>query len=182
MTVKILAMGAVLAALTICAGCVSPAVASPEHGGRSARQQLAIAKAAREALKKPKIDALRGMKVWVDVACISRAGEVRQESEDEHFLKNLIVEALVESGVVVVEREKAQAILRASAAAIGTDTVARVWPHTYLPLMYYVSHTAHVKVHMYAYEAQDSQMITVDECEGTYSWTEWSFLGLGPFR
>lgn len=179
---RIVAVGMMLAVLSIAAGCVSPVIGNPEPGGRSALEQMAIASAAKEALKKPKIEALRGMKVWVDVTSISRARMGGTESEDERFLQGMIVEHLVENSVVVVEKANAQAVLRAVVEAIGSDTVARVWPHAYLPLMYYIYHKAHVKIHLYAYDMKDSQPLAVDDCEGTYSWTEWSFLGLGPFR
>jgi hypothetical protein len=171
-----------LIALALAAGCVSPVLGSPAGAGRSALEQDAISRAAKEALVKPKLEALRGYKVWVDVASISRSAAGDEDSEDEHFLKNMIVEALVESGVRVVEKKEAEAELRAVVEAIGIDICARVWPHTYLPLMYYISRTARVKIHLYAYDIKDSQMIMAHDGEGTYSWSEWSFLGLGPFR
>ncbi len=179
MTAKKLTGGLVLVALVLCAGCISP---MSGQGARNARQQLGIANAAKDALQKPKIQALLGMKVWVDVAGISGSQTAGVGSEDAHFLKNMIIETLVGNGVTIVERREAEAVLRAIAEVMGTDTVARVFPHALLPLMYYISHTARVKIHLYAYETKDPNMIMADDCEGTYSWSEWSFLGLGPFR
>jgi hypothetical protein len=144
--------------------------------------QKGVANAAKEALLKPKVEALRGRKVWVDVSSISRSEQRVEESEDEHFIRNMIVQSLVESGVRIVKRDEAEAVLRVVVEVMGVDTVARVFPHTYLPIMYYISHTATVKIHIYAYDVRDSQMITTDDCEGAYSWSDWSFLGLGPFR
>jgi len=179
---RMLAMVAVLAVPALCTGCISPVIGGAGLSGRSAIEQDAISKAAREALVKPKLEALRGNKVWVDVATISRSGQRGPESEDEHFLENLIIEALVESGVRVVEKQEAEAVLRVVAKSMGIDTWARVWPHTYLPFMYYITSIATVKVHLYAYDVEDSQMLMVNDGEGTYSWSEWSFFGLGPFR
>jgi outer membrane lipopolysaccharide assembly protein LptE/RlpB len=181
-TLRMLAVIIMLAVIALCTGCISPMIGGTGASGRSAIEQDAISKAAKEALVKPKLEALRGNKVWVDVASISRSGQRGAGSEDEHFLENLIVEALVESGVRVVEKNEAEAVLRVVAKSMGTDTWARVWPHTYLPFMYYISRTATVKIHLYAYDVQDSQMIMVHDGEGTYSWSEWSFFGLGPFR
>jgi len=182
LTLRAFAAVAVLAILCAAAGCVTPVAGAPDFGGRTGLHQLGIAKAAKEALKRPKFEALRGMKVALDIACISRGPCKNGVSEDEHFLKNVITESLVENGVVVVEKQEAKAVLRGICEAIGTDTVTRVFPHMYLPLAYRISNTARVKIHLYAYDVQDSQPIAVDDCEGTYSWGEWSVLGLGPFR
>lgn len=185
MTGKSLIAVLVFAALAASAGCVTPVVGAPDYGGRSALMQLGIARAADQAFEEPKLKALSGRKVWVDIACISRATTPhggRAESEDVHFIKNLIVEKLVENNALIVERDKADAVLRGVCETIGTDTIARVFPHTYLPLMYYISHTARVKVRLYAYDVADAQRIMTSTCEGSHSWGEWSAFGLGPFR
>jgi hypothetical protein len=173
---------AALLLVTACIGCVSPPVGAAPTAGRSALHQLGIANAAKDALKDANLKTLAGMKVWIDVACISGVASNGQKSEDARFLENLITEALVEGRVSVVEKCDAEVVLRGVCEAIGTDSVIRVFPHPMLPLMYYATHRARVKLHLYAYEPKDSQPITVADCQGEYSWSEWSILGLGPYR
>lgn len=173
---------AALLVLTACIGCVSPPVGAAPTPGRSALHQLGIAIAAKDALKDANLKTLAGMKVWIDVACLSGVATSGQKSEDARFLENLIAETLVEARVGVVEKPEAEAVLRGVCEAIGTDSVIRVFPHPLLPLMYYATHRARVKLHLYAYEPKDSQPITIADCEGEYSWSEWSIFGLGPYR
>jgi len=178
---RIIPIAILLAALTAGAGCVAPGYNLESSDKRTAIYQQGIADAAREALEKPKIEALTGQKVWVDVSCISSA-KAQAESSDGHFIKNLVIETLVESGVDIVERAQAEAILHAQVEVLGIDTVARIFPHPWLAVMYHISYTARVKIHLFSYDKKDSQPIAVADCEGTHSWSELSILGFGPFR
>lgn len=168
--------------LMACAGCVSPPTGAAPDPGRTGLHQKGIAIAAKDALKDVNLKTLAGMKVWVEVACLSGLPSGGDKSEDARFLENLIIEMLVESRIRIVEKREAEAVLRGVCETMGTDSVIRVFPHPLLPLMYYATHKAHVKLHLYAYEPKDSQPITVADCEGSYSWSEWSIFGLGPYR
>ena len=168
--------------LVACVGCVSPPVGAAPDPGRTGLHQQGIANAAKDALKEVNLKTLSGMKVCVEVACLSGLPSGGDRSEDARFLQNLIIEMLIESRIRIVEKNEAEAVLRGVCEAIGTDSVIRVFPHPLLPLMYYATHKARVKLHLYAYEPKDSQPITVADAEGTYSWSEWSIFGLGPYR
>ena len=181
MAFRIVTSVLVLACFAILVGCVSPNFYVQITDKRAARYQEGIANAAKEALEKPKVEALTGRKVWVD-ACTISSPHASSESADSHYIKNLVIETLVESSVNIVERNQAEAVLHAQVEVIGIDTVARIFPHPWLALMYHISYTAKVRIHLFSYDKKDSQPIAVADCEGTYSWSELSVLGLGPFR
>jgi hypothetical protein len=176
---------AVLSGLVLCGGCVAPQVIAPKSASRSALEQELISTALRKSLgeapnQKLPFSILEGMKVAVEVSCISQSND----SEDSRFVKSLIVEKLLEEKVTVVETGSEEAVLKAVVDTLGTDVGVRSFPHIYLPLFYYITYKATASVTLYAYDAKGKQMGLLLSYQGKGEETakEWSLLGLGPFK